>query len=197
MTEQRRPAATPDVATPPITGDPATPEAPVLALARWTVTSGSNAQSRGAVVLASGTNQWAASAEGNGPIDALYNAVDLALTEVLDGHPRLLAYDIHALAEGTDAEAEVRVRVAPPASASGGRAGGKYVATARSTNIVAASIEAYIGALDRLLAEAAWAGATDAAGKRRRGRVTATAAASRRAELDETIAEEPIPWFDR
>ena len=41
-----------------------------------------------------------ASAEGNGAIDALYRAVDKALAEVLDGHPRLLAYDIHALGEG-------------------------------------------------------------------------------------------------
>jgi hypothetical protein len=184
-------------ATSPMTAPAAGgPDGRVLALARWTVTSGSNAQSRGAVVLAAGANQWEASAEGNGPIDALYNAVDLALADVLDGRPRLLAYDIHALAEGTDAEAEVRVRVAPPASASGRRAGGKYVATARSTNIVAASIEAYIGALGRLLGEAAWAGATDVAGKRRRSRPTSTAA-GRRAELDEAIAEEPIPWFDR
>jgi hypothetical protein len=168
--------------------------APVLTLARWTVTSGSNAQSRGAVVLASGDHQWEAAAEGNGPIDALYNAVDRALAAVLAGHPRLLAYDLHALTEGTDAEAEVRVRIAPPEEAAGQRASGRYVGTARSTNIVAASIDAYISAIDQLLAEAHWAGATDAAGNRKRARSSGKAP---RAELDESLADEPITWFER
>ena len=90
---------------------------PTLRLARWTVTSGSNAQSRGAVVITAGDDRWEASAEGNGPIDALYRAVDRATADILAGHPRLLAYDIHALSEGPDAEGEVRVRIAPPAAA--------------------------------------------------------------------------------
>ena len=36
-----------------------------LHLTRWTVTSGSNSQSRGAVVLAAGERHWRASAQGN------------------------------------------------------------------------------------------------------------------------------------
>jgi len=182
--------------TDPGTSGGAADDAPALTLARWTVTSGSNTQSRGAVVLISGESQWEASAEGNGPIDALYNAVDQALADVLTGHPRLLAYDIHALSEGTDAEAEVRVKVSPPEAAAGRRAIGRYIGVARSTNIVAASIQAYCMALEQLLAEAHWAGATEAAGNRKRAR-SATAAAERRAELDESVAEEPITWFER
>ena len=38
-----------------------------LHLARWTATSGSNAQSRGAVVIAAGDHEWRASAEGTAP----------------------------------------------------------------------------------------------------------------------------------
>ena len=51
----------------------ATPQAPeaTLQLARWTVTSGSNVRSRGAVVITSGDHEWRASATGNGAIDAL------------------------------------------------------------------------------------------------------------------------------
>lgn len=184
----------PTTAEPGATGPPAE-DVPALTLARWTVSSGSNIQSRGAVVLTSGESQWEASAEGNGPIDALYNAVDTALADVLSGHPRLLAYDIHALSEGTDAEAEVRVKVSPPEAAAGRRAIGRYVGVARSTNIVAASIEAYCAALDQLLAEAHWAGATEVAGNRKRAR--SASAAARRAELDESVAEEPITWFER
>lgn len=164
-----------------------------LHLARWTVTSGSNAQSRGAVVIASGDHQWEASAEGNGPIDALYRAVDRAIAAVVDGHPRLLSYDIHALAEGPDAEGRVRVKVAPPGGASGERRGGEYIGTAQSTNIVAASIEAYVEALNEMLGEAHWAGATESAGNRRRARP----AHGRRAEFDKKVAEQDSTrWFE-
>ena len=80
-------------------------------LERWTVTSGSNANSRAAVVIRGGSHDWKASAEGNGPVDALYRAVDRALADLLDGgHPQLLAYDVHALAEGPSAEGKVTVR---------------------------------------------------------------------------------------
>ena len=93
----------------------------------------------------------------------------------------------------SDAEAEVRVKVSPPEEAGGRRAIGRYIGVARSTNIVAASIQAYCSALDQLLAEAAWAGATEAAGNRKRAR----SGKARRAELDESVAEEPITWFER
>jgi 2-isopropylmalate synthase len=164
-----------------------------LHLARWTVQSGSNAQSRGAVVIASGDHQWEASAEGNGPIDALYRAVDKAVAEVLTGHPRLLQYDIHALAEGPDSEGRVRVKIAPPGGAAGERRGGEYVGTAQSTNIVAASIEAYVEALNEMLGESHWQGATESAGNRRRAKPHH----GRRAEYDKQVAEqETTTWFD-
>ncbi len=98
--------------------------APTLHLARWTVTSGSNVNSRGAVVIASGDHQWEASAEGNGAIDALFRAVDEALAGVLTGHPRLLGYDVHALGEAPDAEGRVTVTIAPPSAAGGARGDG-------------------------------------------------------------------------
>jgi 2-isopropylmalate synthase len=180
------------------TDRPAAPDAGTLHLARWTVTSGSNAQSRGAVVIASGDHQWQATAEGNGPIDALYHAIDRAIHEVLTGHPRLLAYDIHALAEGPDAEGEVRVKIGPPSGASGRRGTGRYTGTARSTNIVAASIEAYIEAINELLAEEHWAGAAETAGNRKRARTAEGAAKAGRAELDEKAGEiNTTDWFNR
>src|SRR5215211_6472848 len=116
--------------------------ADTLHLARWTVTSGSNANSRGAVVIAAGDHQWEASAEGNGAVDALFRAVDRALSGVLTGHPRLLSYDVHAVAEGPDAEGKVTVTIAPPSDAAGPRGAGRYTGEITSTNIIAASIEA-------------------------------------------------------
>src|SRR3954449_7481578 len=155
-----------------------------LHLARWTVTSVSNVNSRGAVVIASGDHQWEAAAEGNGAVDALFRAVDRALAEVLTGHPRLLGYDVHAVAEGPDAEGKVTVTIAPPTGAEGARANGRYTGEITSTNIIAASIEAYIDAINELLAEAHWQGATETAGNRKRTRVSEPTAKAQRAEPD-------------
>ena len=170
---------------------------PALHLARWNVSSGSQVQSRGAVVLASGDHQWEAAAEGNGPVAALLRAVDTALAEVLNGHPRLIAYDVHAVAEGPDSEGLVTIRIAPPSSAGGQRASGDYTGTSRNVNIIAASIEAYIDALNVLLDEAHWAGATEAAGNRKWARPeSATRAAG--TELDEDAAHhDTTAWFER
>ena len=167
-----------------------------LHLTRWTVTSGSNVQSRGAVVLAAGDRQWEASAEGNGPIDALFGAVDRALASVLDGHPRLLAYDIHALGEGPGAVGRVTVRIAPP-DVGGERGSGEYPGEASSTNIVAASIEAYVDALNARLAESHWEGAAEAAPGGRRAE-SGESARARRAELDEDAGRiDTTDWFNR
>jgi LeuA allosteric (dimerisation) domain len=145
------------------------PRPPEIRLDRWTVTSGSNVNSRAAVVIRAGHHDWKASAEGNGAVDALFKAVDRALTPILDGHPLLLAYDVHALAEGPDAEGRVTVRIAPPASAAGERADGRFSGEVTSTNTVAASVEAYIEALNAMLGGASWEGAAAEAGARRAG----------------------------
>ena len=144
-----------------------------LRLVRWSCQMGSSVQSRGAVVLESGDHRWQASAKGTGPVDALFRAVDSALHDVLTGHPRLLSYDVHAMGEGFDAEGRVTVRIAPPSGAQGERASGTYEGVATGTNIIAASVEAYIEAIEKMLGEEHWQGATDAAGNfRAAGRET-------------------------
>ena len=171
--------------------------ADALHLTRWTVTSGSNANSRGAVVIAGGDHQWEASAEGNGAVDALFRAVDKALAGVLTGHPRLLSYDVHAVAEGPDAEGKVTVAIAPPSDATGPRSSGRYVGEVTSTNIIAASIEAYVDAINELLAEEHWQGATETAGNRKRARLSEPAAKAQRAELDEEAGRiDTTDWFN-
>lgn len=175
-------------------GQPATASGPALQLSRWTVTSGSNVQSRGAVVIEAGSHHWRASAEGNGAVDALLKAVDAALADVLQGHPRLVGYDVHALAEGPEAEGLVIVAVQPPAGEAP-RSSGLYNGKARSTNIIAASIEAYVEALNAMLAEAHWAGAAETAGRGRRKAAPETH--GRRGELDDAEADHGAPWFDR
>ncbi len=172
-----------------MTAQSTTVDRPTLHLTRWTVTSGSNVQSRGAVVIEAGDHHWRASAEGNGAVDALFKAVDAALADVLEGHPRLVGYDVHALAENSEAEGLVIVAIQPPAG-EGARAEGLYNGKARSTNIIAASIEAYIEALNALLAEEHWAGAAETAGA---GKRRPTEHHGRRGELDKD-ADDSLPW---
>ncbi len=162
---------------------------PALHLTRWTVSSGSNVQSRGAVVIEAGDHHWRASAEGNGAVDALLKAVDAALADVLQGHPRLVGYDVHALAEGPEAEGLVIVAVEPP-QGEGPRSQGLYNGKSRNTNIIAASIEAYIEALNAMLAEAHWADAAATAGK---GRRRAPEHHGRRGQLDKDV-DDSLPW---
>jgi 2-isopropylmalate synthase len=165
-----------------------------LHLVRWTCTTGSNSQSRGAVVVESGDHRWQASAEGNGPVAALFRAVDDAIHDVLTGHPRLLAYDVHAVAEGPSAEGRVTVRLAPPEAAEGDRSSGTYEGVAQAANIIAASVEAYIDALNQLLAEEHWAGATDSAGNWR----AAPSEQRPQAEFDRDASRhDTTRWFER
>ena len=48
--------------------------------------------------------------KGNGPVDALYGAVDAAIEPVLGWHPVLTSYEIKAVSGGEDAQGQVVVR---------------------------------------------------------------------------------------
>lgn len=164
-------------------------------LQRWTVTSGSNVNSRAAVVIRAGGLDWKASAEGNGAVDALYRAVDLALADVLGGRPLLLAYDVHALAPGPDAEGRVSVRIAPPVGAEGARSDGRFTGQVTSTNTVAASVEAYVEAIGHMLGAVSWTGAAEAAGARRGD---ADGGPASGAEFDDEARPiDTTEWFNR
>jgi hypothetical protein len=112
---------------------------------------------------------------------------------------RLVSFDVHAIGETVGADALVELVVEPPLTATGERATGRHVGAARDVNLVAACVEAYLGALRALLADTAWAGATEAAGNARLAKLRAGAErAGGRAELDESQADElGGSWFDR
>ena len=167
-----------------------------LRLLRWTVTAGSSVNSRAAVVLRAAHLDWQASAEGNGAVDALLRAVNLALADVLGGAPLLLAYDVHALAEGPDAEGRVTVQIAPPPGATGGRADGRFSGAVASTNIVAASVEAYVVALSAMLDAGPWAGAAEDAGARRGDADTESGAPTVEFDPDARTID-TTAWFNR
>jgi 2-isopropylmalate synthase len=77
---------------------------------------------------------------GDGPIDALYQAIDLAVDE----HHEVVNYTIRSVTEGADAQGEVRVLIDMGGPLFAGRATG--------TDVVLASAEAYVNALNGLAA---------------------------------------------
>ncbi len=79
-------------------------------------------------------------ATGDGPIDALYRAIDHAVNE---GHD-LINYSIRSITEGADAFGEVSVLIS--------FGGPCFAGKASHTDVIQASAEAYMNALNRLAA---------------------------------------------
>jgi len=85
-------------------------------------------------------------AQGDGPVDATFNAVKALFPH----NARLQLYQVHAVTEGTDAQATVTVRMEED---------GKIVTgQAADTDTVVASAKAYVGALNRLIVRRAKTG---------------------------------------
>ena len=79
------------------------------------------------------------SATGDGPVDAVFTAVKM----VFPHEARLQLYQVHAVTEGTDAQATVSVRMEEEGRIATGQAA--------DTDTVVASARAYVNALNRLL----------------------------------------------
>ncbi|MEF8940331.1 MAG: 2-isopropylmalate synthase [Salinivenus sp.] len=79
-------------------------------------------------------------ATGDGPVEAVYRALDHAV----DQPHTLVEYSIRSISEGADAQGEVEVRIRYGENHFSGRA--------RNTDVIRASAEAYVDALNRLAA---------------------------------------------
>src|ERR1700736_631622 len=102
-------------------------------------------------------------AEGNGPVDATFNAI-----KALVPHEATLElYQVHAVTEGTDAQAEVSVRLSE-----NGRA---VTSRGADPDTLVASAKAYLGALNKLMI------------KRQRGQLETVAAPQRRIHSTEAV----------
>ena len=85
-------------------------------------------------------------ATGNGPVDATFNAI----VKLVPHKAKLALYQVHAVTEGTDAQAEVSVRLEDAADGGGGRA---VTARAADPDTLVASAKAYLSALNKLFAK--------------------------------------------
>ncbi|MFN8623978.1 MAG: 2-isopropylmalate synthase [Chloroflexota bacterium] len=122
---------------------------PRVKLQGWSVTSSHGGASTGHVTVSLSGDALTAEATGNGPVDALFDAVNAAVEPVLGWHPVLTDYEIRAVSGGEDAQGRVlaRSRRSNDPDAEQGTATGHGL----STNIIEASVEAYLAALEKLL----------------------------------------------
>ncbi len=114
----------------------------------WNVTSSHGGKATGMVSLAVADEERAEAAIGNGPVDALFAAVDSAVQPVFGWHPVLESYEIKAVSGGEDAQGRVLVRC----RRSSDDGPGALVVSGHglSTNIIEASVEAYLAAVNKL-----------------------------------------------
>ena len=84
-----------------------------------------------------GETKWS-TARGNGPVDAVFNAIKFLIPH----RAKLDLYQVHAVTDGTDAQAEVSVRLIDD--------GIVGVARAADPDTLVASAKAYVAALNRL-----------------------------------------------
>jgi 2-isopropylmalate synthase len=110
-----------------------------IKLMSLTVIAGTHGPQRATMKLDIDGRTVTEEAEGNGPVDATFNAI-----KALVPHDATLElYQVHAVTQGTDAQAEVSVRLAE---------NGKTVtAKGADPDTLVSSAKAYLGALNKLM----------------------------------------------
>jgi 2-isopropylmalate synthase len=110
-------------------------------LLRWNASIGSGGAATASVVIGTENGEVSGDAEGNGPVDALFQAIDSAVK--LENE--LEYYHVAAVTPGEDAQGQTHVRI---------RADGKlYTGHGLATDVVEASARAYLAALSQLSQE--------------------------------------------
>jgi 2-isopropylmalate synthase len=90
------------------------------------------------VTLGTGDTEHSVQTRGDGPIDAMFRAIEL----MVHSKARMLLYSVNAITTGTDAQGEVTVRLE--------REGRIVNGLGSDTDILVASAKAYINALNKL-----------------------------------------------
>ena len=106
-----------------------------------TVIAGTMGPQTATLTLAMDDQHMTKQAVGNGPVDAIFNAIKGLIAH----EARLELYQVHAVTEGTDAQAEVSVRLSENGRSVTGRGA--------DPDTMVASARAYVAALEKLMAK--------------------------------------------
>ena len=104
-----------------------------------TVIAGTGGPQKATITLDVEGRHHTAESTGDGPVDAVFNAIK----SILPHDARLPLYQVHAVTEGTDAQAEVSVRLE--------EAGKTVTGRGSDTDTMVASARAYVSALNKLM----------------------------------------------
>ena len=116
-----------------------TDEGSHLQLKKLRVVCGTEGPQEAEMVLSVGGVDQHIDATGDGPVDAAFNCVKMLFPH----QARLQLYQVHAVTEGTDAQATVSVRLEEE--------GRIVTGQSADTDTIVASTKAYINALNRLI----------------------------------------------
>ena len=111
----------------------------VIKLSKLKIVAGTEGPQKASITLVIEGEEKKVDSGGNGPVDAIFNAI----TQLVPHESKLLLYQVHAVTEGTDAQAEVSVRMQEK--------GKIVVGKGADTDTLVASAKAYINALNKLL----------------------------------------------
>jgi len=103
-----------------------------------TVIAGTGGPQKATMTLDVDGTHHTAEATGDGPVDAIFNAIK----DIVPHEARLPLYQVHAVTEGTDAQAEVSVRLEED--------GKTVIGRGADTDTMVASARAYVSALNKL-----------------------------------------------
>lgn len=113
----------------------------IFHLESFQINSGNKVISTSTVSVRRNDSTVTEAATGDGPVDAAFNAMERAVGISLE----LEDYSLRAVTEGKDALGEVTVRVS--------KDGNMFVGRGVSTDIIEASVKAYLNAINRAIAE--------------------------------------------
>jgi 2-isopropylmalate synthase len=109
-----------------------------IRVTRLRVIAGTEGPQEATLTVSVDGQERTASATGDGPVDAVFNAIH----EVVPHTAALRLFQVHAVTEGTDAQAQVSVRLEDDGHISTGQAA--------DTDTLTASAKAYVNALNSL-----------------------------------------------
>ncbi len=117
--------------------------AETIRLVALTVIAGTNGPQKATLTLDVNGTEVTKETSGNGPVDAIFNAIHAIVPHTA----KLSLYQVHAVTEGTDAQAEVSVRLEED--------GKSVTARGADPDTLVASAKAYISAINKLSAKRA------------------------------------------
>lgn len=110
----------------------------VISVVALTVIAGSGGPQKATITLSIGEGHSTREATGDGPIDAVFKAINATVNQ----SPKLELYHVGAVTAGTDAQAEISVRLSQDGTSASGHA--------VDTDTMMASAKAYVAALNKL-----------------------------------------------